>query len=138
MLMDSNSNLIKNNYLSNNNINIYFVWNGFGNKITENILECGLNRYRNLALNHLTYTTISKNNFINSENHAGFYNCIGTIFHNNYWDGHNKLTPKFIIGEWGFLLGSDFRPIEIDIPWISIDWAPAIRPHDIPIPEVST
>ena len=60
---------------------------------------------------------IQKNNFINNEKQACFYNSFLNKWKRNYWDDAHRFLPKIIKGYVG----------DEKIPWINIDWFPSRR-----------
>ncbi|UCD12972.1 MAG: right-handed parallel beta-helix repeat-containing protein, partial [Thermoplasmatales archaeon] len=114
----NNNNTITGNTISNN-------WDGIdlyessSNTITGNTISLN-NRY-GIHLEDSSNNTIQKNNFINNKRHAFFFNCKNT-WKQNYWN-RPRILPKLIFGK--VEIGSTM------IPWINIDWRPALKPYDI-------
>jgi len=116
----SDSNTINgNNTISNNLFGIYLS-NSNSNTITGNTISN--NDYDGIILWYYSSSnTILKNNFLNNQPHASFENCKNT-WKQNYWN-RPRLLPKLIFGT--MKLGN------FTIPWINIDWRPALVPYDI-------
>ena len=85
-----------------------------GNNISSNYMY-GIN------ITWSSKNLISENNFIDNNKYAYFIDCKNTWKH-NYW-GKHRILPKPIFGV--IKIGSYW------IPWINIDWRPALKPYDI-------
>jgi nitrous oxidase accessory protein NosD len=89
-------------------------------------------------------TEISKNNFLNNQEHVHFtiltLLCFTNQYKENYW-GKSTLTPVRINGEFSFIffipsyfsrLGIVIKEVQIlQIPLISFDWHPGVKPYNI-------
>jgi len=97
--------------------------------VTRNTIQhCLWGVYLELA----TATTIKQNNILNTKLYACFHNAILNLWIGNYW-GRLKVLPKIIPGMILIYKHPDpFHYKTIFIPWINVDWHPAIKPFDIP------
>lgn len=122
---------IFNNIISSNNIsyNEYGIFlSGSRNKITRNIIS---NNYYGIFLDSHYYfyeqlrfsrfNIIFRNNFIDNEQDS-FFLSIPNFWLLNYWN-ESRVLPKLIFGK--------INIVTIEIPWINIDWRPALKPYDI-------
>ena len=129
-----------------------------GNKITSNKVDgiCLLGSYTTIKKNdissngdfgiiiqdsvgfggYISYSSgniIFKNNFRNNSQDAGFEYIFGhfrtklNIWMLNYWN-EPHLLPKLILGKMKYIISGTWG---FHIPWISIDWRPALKPNDI-------
>ena len=94
-----------------------------------------------LKLNKAYGTLVTKNNFINNQKHATFYEesrSHGNSWDNNYWsDSFNLFGCTFIFGkvQTGIKKLIQFNPYGTTyywIPWINLDRDPAQEPYYIP------
>ena len=139
-LSDSSDNRIIYNTISNNDAGI-FLYGSSNNTISGNIIT---NYYEDIELDYSLGNTISdniicnstfaginllasfnnnihKNNFLENNIHAIFYNSYFNSWKGNYWDDWTLLFPKPIYGTAFYW-----------IPLINFDWHPAKEPYDIP------
>ena len=70
--------------------------------------------------------TISKNNFFNNGKNAYFHSSYLNRWDANFWDDL-KIIPYIIVGTIGPF--SELSPF--NIPWVNVDWHPAMDPYDI-------
>ena len=113
-LSRSSYNIITKNIISNNNRGIYLTWS----IIFGNIMHSSSNK-------------ILSNNFLDNKQDAFFRGGILTkknTWNNNYW-GRPRLLPKPIFGVMTPFEGSVTIPLVL--PWINVDWRPALKPYDI-------
>jgi len=90
---------------------------------TNNTIEYNIIKQNNqgIYLENSSSNTILKNNFLNNQQDAMFYNCMNK-WRQNYWN-RLRILPKLIFGK--IMIGP------IGIPWFNIDWRPAKEPYDI-------
>jgi len=100
--INSNFNTITGNTISNNNYAIYLY-----------------HAYKNI---------IQKNNLLNNERDAFFFGSSNNQWNQNYWN-RPRILPKLILGQISCRV--QIPPVIIYIPWLNIDWRPAIKSHDI-------
>jgi parallel beta-helix repeat protein len=122
-LEDSSYNLISKNIIdSNTDYGIEFHASSkdhcIHNKIKQNLIRSNT---QGIYLNNSYKCTVLQNNFIMNQRPAMFENCTN-IWRQNYWN-RPRLFPKLIFGT--MTLGN------FTIPWINIDWHPALTPYDI-------
>jgi len=115
------------NQIEKNHIGISITYSFFSN-ISKNNIE--LNSDIGLSIcENAKSSDINKNNFIGNGKCATFLRLFlfPPPFHRwsrNYWDDHNGIGPKMILGRLWYTLS---------IPWIAFDWNPAKEPYDIDI-----
>jgi parallel beta-helix repeat protein len=71
---------------------------------------------------------IVSNTFLNTTHEPEFLDSFFCHWRHNYWN-QPRLLPKIIRGEIFIPLGFYYA---IEIPWVNIDWHPALKPYDIP------
>jgi len=125
----SSYNTITGNTISNNLIGIHLRGSSHniikGNNIISNS-RYGIRLVPDTSSEPFVYpsfsvrNTILKNNFLDNKQHASFVYFLGSLnrWSQNYWN-RPRILPKIIIGVNWFL------------PWINIDWFPALKPYDI-------
>ena len=86
--------------------------NGGNNLVNNNI---------GIKIENSNKNRITKNNFINNNQQAIFFDSFLNIWYKNYWD-RSRLMPKLIFGKVnvGFL----------SLNKMNVDWRPAFFPHD--------
>jgi parallel beta-helix repeat protein len=115
-----------------------FFLNGNGLTITYsirvNILENNFsgNKY-GISISEQSSCLVKKNNFFLNLVSAVFsqidiFSDIRNYWISNYWN-RPRLSPYFIHGR---LIVFELFGNIISIPWINIDWSPALKPYDIP------
>ena len=141
----NNSNLIKNNIISHNNLSgIWFTkannnifqanniisnsgsgllihWKSINNTIIGNNIIS--NNENGIYIEDSFSNNIIDNNFINNKRNAFFLDCKNT-WRENYWN-RPRIFPKIIVGEY------DIGPKTI--PWFNFDWRPALKPNDMEV-----
>ena len=150
---------LQNNIISNNVTNNWngILLNSISTKVTQNVIndnvngiqirgssdrnhiisneiinnECGLNITYEPESRRSNGNWILKNNFIGNNKHAYFDSSYKNHWLRNYWEG--KILPPVIIpGMWSFYQVHPWSGAIISekhIPWIDVDWIPALLPH---------
>lgn len=121
--MSSNNNTVSGNTISSNYGDGIFLDNNrlFSDNNIINGNDISSNKDIGINITLSSKNTISENNFRNNKRSSYFIDS-KNIWKHNYW-GRPRILPKLIFGV-----------IKIDskwIPWINIDWRPALRPYDI-------
>jgi parallel beta-helix repeat protein len=140
----SSGNTIKGNNITNNEISIGLVESSSntitGNTISGRIIGIYLKNFSSNTIegNNITNSrygiylwdsmrnNIFKNNFLGNEQDVYFRSALFSRnrWKQNYWN-RPQILPKLIFGY--VVIGS------IWIPWVNIDWRPALRPYDISV-----
>ena len=81
-----------------------------------------------LVLSIAFRNTIRYNNFIGNKHDVYLENSLLNLWNKNYWDSYKGFGIKLIMGHFAELY--TYHP-EKKIPWINIDWHPALEPYDI-------
>jgi len=131
----SNGNTITGNTISyNNNSNGITIANSHDNNITGNTIS---NNLGGVGVFDSERNIIQKNNFLHNTRQALFWHYISlinpenperNIWNQNYWN-RTRILPKLIIGL--IILIYPIPIIPIPLPWLNIDWHPALKPYDI-------
>ena len=143
-ITESNNNELSGNVISDMWLEGILVWGGNNNIITGNIVKrCneGISLIGNFNLvkqNLLEdnafgvavyggFNKIQQNNFISNNKMDAFFHLdlytipLPSFWFNNYW-GRPRILPKLIFGFYLFF-----------IPFVQVDWRPALLPHDIEV-----
>ena len=120
----AHQNYIHDNYLSNNSLYGFLITRADRNVITNNTIW-GSNEGMHLIM--ANSTIIHFNNFIENNVSVFFENSSLNRWKRNYWDDHRGIFPKFI---WGIMRIPWNK--KVVIPWVNLDWFPAVTPYDIP------
>lgn len=143
----SMNNIVSKNTITNNTCGIE-TYKSSLNKIQENIIK---NNGGGIILkdsfsdifseNHIannkkginietSAVIIKKNNFIENECNAEFYQCLTNRWTHNYWSDYIGMGPHPIKGE--IIIWSVFPTIPLlVIPLVDFDWHPAQKPHRV-------
>jgi len=122
-LEDSNYNIISKNRINlNHNHGIELIASS-SSLCHDNIIISNTIKSNNqgIYLENSSNNNMEKNNFLKNIQYGQFINCTNS-WYQNYWN-RPRILPKLIFGKME--LGS------IEIPWINIDWRPALKPYDI-------
>jgi parallel beta-helix repeat protein len=121
--LSTNNIITQNNIILNNDDGIEF-FESSGNNITWNNFIS--NNDWGIYIDFSNNNTISRNNFLNNKKQAFFKDCKVNMWIQNYWN-KPRILPKLIFGLRN--LGNWTEPMRI--PWLNIDWRPALKPYDI-------
>lgn len=121
----ADKNSIHHNYLSNNSLYGFIITRAQGNIIANNTIW-GSNEGMHLIM--ANKTIIKFNNFIDNNISANFENSSCNRWRQNYWDDHQGRWPKGIKGMMRLPWNKT-----IVVPWINIDWFPALEAYDNPL-----
>lgn len=157
---NTDRNKISYNSISDNKNGGVCIWESEENDIFRNIIQnmpVGIavfdrcwdnNIYENtvaqnqigLSIDYAPNTLVSKNNFLDNDKQATFeYYLLGVIllgplvhWVGNYWDRTINIGPMRIRGLTDIVIfySPYDPPLIIGIPWINIDWLPAIKPYN--------
>ena len=121
------SSTVSMNIISNDKYGIYLASDTdkselYLNNISQNHIE--KNEECGIYLNNTYHNSIFSNNLVKNKINAYFKYCNNLTWNNNYW-GRPRLLPYPIFGKTIFK--------NYEIPWINIDWHPALKPYDITI-----
>jgi len=135
-----NENNMSKNIITNNNFGIFLSTGSNDDNVTKNTITfnskgvflshadnniiTGNNISKNEQGVYIMYSTknmVVRNNFIENKQQAFFYQSKNS-WNQNYWN-RPHIFPKLIFGRIGRLSL---------IPWINVDWHPALLPNDIP------
>jgi parallel beta-helix repeat protein len=101
------------------------------NSIYSNIIEKNFN---SVFLEEANDNIIKNNNIFFSPFPAGFFNSYNTTWMGNYWN-RPRFLKKYIFGVDIYWPGYPPEPPTITF-LINFDYNPAVKPYDIPMPEV--
>jgi parallel beta-helix repeat protein len=121
------SSTVSMNIIFNNKYGIYLVSDTYEselslNNISQNHIE--KNEEYGIYLNNTYHNSVFSNNLVKNKINAYFEYCNNLTWNGNYW-GRPRLFPYPIFGRTTFK--------DYEIPWLNIDWRPALKPYDITI-----
>jgi parallel beta-helix repeat protein len=130
LLISSKATQLSYNFISNCSVGIT-ITDCLHNIVTRNVIQhCVYGVY----LESTAAAAITQNTFLDNRLFAGLQqNTLLNRWTGNYW-GRPRVVPKIIPGIILIIWHPD--PIHyknIIIPWINIDWHPALKPYDIPL-----
>ena len=119
------SSTVSMNIISKNKYGIYLTSDTneselYLNDISQNHIE--KNEKYGIYLNNTYQNSISSNNLVKNKINAYFEYCNNLTWNGNYWN-RPRLLSYPIFGKTTFK--------NYEIPWVNIDWHPALKPYDI-------
>ena len=127
-----NNTFTRNTITSNGNAGIRITDSSNNNLITYNNFSSTFTNHGHIEILYSYFNTIKHNNFIRKlglQTNFGYHwseDNMCNYWNENYWN-RPRILPKPIFGFILFDTVIGFVPI----PWINIDWRPALRPYDI-------
>lgn len=126
--LPSHDNVVYENMFSKNIYGILLIFNDknrliytYNNTIKNNNF---LKNTIGIFINRSEENSFLYNNFKGNFLSAVFFGCSQNFWDRNFWD-RNRISPKIIPGY--NLMNNETR-----IPWVNVDWNPALKPYDIP------